>query len=258
MTKYGSKLQDKRVLVVGGTSGIGFCVAEAAAEFGAIVVIASSSQTKIDSAIKRIAESTPNARITGQACNLSKPETTEDEVKRLVAFTTKDGKLDHVVNTAGDAFDVGSLQEATGEKLFAGQQIRLVGSALLAKHVWPHMNKSNTSSITFTGGINMHKPGPGWALRAAAGSGINGLTLGLAVDMKPIRVNQVVPGAVVTELWSGLFGNDIEKFKAMYAEKMLTGELGRPEDVAEAYLYLMRDNFADGQTIFSEGGYLLM
>src|ERR1700744_1071718 len=103
--KYSNKLEAKRVLVIGGTSGIGFCVAEACVEFGAIVTVASSRQEKVDKAVERLCTSYPDARtrISGHTVDLASSDV-EEALKVLLEFTAKEGKLDHIVHTAGDSF----------------------------------------------------------------------------------------------------------------------------------------------------------
>lgn len=258
--KYANKLQNKHVLVIGGTSGIGFCVAEACLEFGAIVTVASSRQENIDKTLKRLATSYPEAkdRISGHPCNLAGPDV-ETNLKTLFEFATKDGKLDHVVNTAGDAFGLVGIADITPADIQKHGQVRFVGTLLMAKLAPEYMHQTKYSSITSTGGVNSSKPGAGWSAMAGWGSAKEGMARGLAVDLKPIRVNCVSPGAIETELWDAFgLGGQKEKIREMYKAKTLVGAVGTPEDMAEAYLYLMRDAFVTGITLISDGGYVLV
>ncbi|MCU1226385.1 MAG: short-chain dehydrogenase/reductase [Edaphobacter sp.] len=80
------------------------------------------------------------------------------------------------------------------------------------------------------------------------------LTRGLALDMAPIRVNAVCAGVVRTALWSGM---DEAARDAMYAQLAGTlplGRVGEADDIAEAYLYLMKSDFSTGQIIVVDGG----
>ena len=79
----------------------------------------------------------------------------------------------------------------------------------------------------------------------------------LALDLKPIRVNGVSPGVVDTELWK-MSAEEKEKLMKQMAEKMTTGRPGQPEDVAEAYLMLMKDGNVAGSMVRSDGGHMLM
>jgi len=258
--KYASKLQNKRVLVLGGTSGIGFCVAEASVESGAVVIVASSRQEKIDKAIERIKTAYPEKayNISGTPCDLASPDV-ESSIKKLLEFATNGGKdkLDHIVNTAGDSFSLIKIQEATVENIEKHGKVRFVGAVMLAKLAPQYMHSSPASSISLTGGVNATKPNPGWSVSAGWGAAKEGLARGLAVDLKPIRVNSVAPGAIRTEMFEAVHKGRAEEIIEYYKAKTLTGTIGTPEDMAEAYLYLMKDQFITGVTLGSDGGFLL-
>jgi NAD(P)-dependent dehydrogenase (short-subunit alcohol dehydrogenase family) len=79
---------------------------------------------------------------------------------------------------------------------------------------------------------------------ATLGMSLDGLVTGMVVDMKPIRANLVRPGAIPTELWTSLWpGDALDGALVAMRQKTTTGTLGTPEDMAEAYLYLMKDKF---------------
>ncbi|OJJ96937.1 hypothetical protein ASPACDRAFT_1874303 [Aspergillus aculeatus ATCC 16872] len=264
-----NKLAGTRVLVIGGTSGIGFAVARAALEHGANVFLASSQTKKVDEALTRLKTLYPepeyHARVAGGcACNLGDPATLETNVRNLLeqATTSTTGKtlLDHIVYTAGDALSLKPVTDPTltVAGIHAAGTVRVLGALMVAKHAQRYMRVSTRSSITFTSGVNGHRPAPGWALAAASGGAVEGMARGLAVDLAPVRVNTVSPGAVLTELLDN-FGDEKAKLAAVerYAEETLVREIGRPEDVAEAYVYLMKDRFVTGTVVHSEGGKLL-
>jgi NAD(P)-dependent dehydrogenase (short-subunit alcohol dehydrogenase family) len=106
-TKYTSKLLNRRVLVIGGSSGIGFCVAEASLEHGAIVTISSSNEDRINQAVEKLQRSYPSAKnkVFGVRVDLSNPDTLETELNKMLVSTKEKlgGQfLDHVVFTAGN------------------------------------------------------------------------------------------------------------------------------------------------------------
>ncbi|KAJ4156391.1 hypothetical protein NW754_008019 [Fusarium falciforme] len=121
--KYVSKLAGKRVLVIGGSSGVGFGVAEAALQNGASsVFISSSSQSKISSAIERLKSNNTSTKteVQGFPCNLASFDTLNSEVEKLFSEVSKTGKLDHVVFTAGDQIAVGKLEDFYSRRSQAG------------------------------------------------------------------------------------------------------------------------------------------
>ncbi|PYI26092.1 dehydrogenase with different specificitie [Aspergillus indologenus CBS 114.80] len=266
-----NKLAGTRVLVIGGTSGIGFAVARAALEHGASVFLASSQTKKVDDALNRLKAFYPDpeyhARMAGCACNLGDPATLETNVRHLLeqatsTSTTTTGKalLDHIVYTAGDALALKPVTDPTltVADIHAAGTVRVLGALMVAKHAQTYMHATSRSSITFTSGVNGHRPAPGWTLAATNGGAVEAMARGLAVDLAPIRVNTVSPGAVLTELFDN-FGDEAAKQAAVtrYADETLVREIGRPEDVAEAYLYFMKDRFVTGALVHSEGGKLL-
>lgn len=92
--------------------------------------------------------------------------------------------------------------------------------------------------------------GSGWA------ASLYGTVRGLALEMAPIRVNAVSPGATATELW-GPPGEARERLEATISARALLGKSGLPEEVGEAYIYLMKDTNNTGSVISSSGGSLL-
>jgi NAD(P)-dependent dehydrogenase (short-subunit alcohol dehydrogenase family) len=119
--RYSNKLQGSRVLIIGGSSGIGFCTAEACLEYGALVTIASSNSSKVEAAVSKLQSTYPSAKsnIHGQTVDLSKSDTLESELKTLFEQTVKGlggDKLDHVIFTAGDALATMKLADMTMER----------------------------------------------------------------------------------------------------------------------------------------------
>ena len=258
-TKYTSKLEDAHVLIFGGTSGIGFCVAEAAIEHGAHVCICGSKQAKLENAISRLQSSYPDAasKIVGHICDLSQPDSIEPNLDTVLNFATADSKIDHIVFTSGDALQIIPIAEATIESIMKVGNVRFMGPLMLAKLAPKYMSAGPESSITLTGGSMSNKPAKGWTLIAAWGSGAQGITRGLAVDLAPIRVNMVSPGAVHTELFDDIPKERLESVLQRYRDGTLVDRVGTPENLAEAYLYAMKDQFVTGKIMESDGGRLL-
>lgn len=191
-------------------------------------------------------------RIKGHILDVSNTETLAKQVSQ---FFEKIGTFNHLVYTAGDAFDFMTLADFTRPRAEQIFNVRYWALVECVRQAISHMPPSRTSSITFTSATVAQRPAPGWAM---VGSGVNGaldaLTRGLSMDVAPIRVNCVAPGMVDTELWWWL---EEEKRKVLfeeYSKKFLTRSVGLPEEVAEAYVYLIRCNYVTGQTITVDGG----
>ncbi|KAJ5584346.1 NAD(P)-binding protein [Penicillium hispanicum] len=262
--KYTAKLVNQRVLVLGGTSGIGYCVVEAALEHGCNVVISSSNKAKLDNTVARLREAYPTQydkqSITTHVCDLADAATLDANLEALFQAATNGGtvKLNHVVFTAGDALKLPPLSEVTPEVIHRNMNVRFVAPAVMAKYIAKYVELSPASSFTMTGGVAAHKPLPGWSMASAATSAIEGLARGLAVDLKPVRVNVVSPGAVHTELFSMFPKEGLESILQQFRDRSTTGTVAKPEDLAESYIYIMKDHFVTGVVIDSSGGALLI
>ncbi|KAI9671078.1 MAG: hypothetical protein M1831_005164 [Alyxoria varia] len=256
--KFVDKLLDRKVLVFGGTSGIGFAVAEGALEHGAQVYISSSNPDKLARSLDRLKAAYPNSanKVRGMTCDLADPERLETNLTQLFEYVGK--SVDHITFTAGNSIDFKPMAEWTPEYIISSRMVRNLAPYMLVKVASAYMAPGPNSSITFTSGTNSTKPAPGWAVLAGCGTDIEGMVRGLAVDLKPIRVNLISPGAVETELLLGMAGDNVEAMRENVAKGTLVGTIAKPEDVAEAYLYVMRDRFFTGTMLSSDGGRLLV
>lgn len=111
------------------------------------------------------------------------------------------------------------------------------------------------ASITITSGTMAFKPAAGWTAGCAWGNAGVGFVKGAAVELAPqIRVNAVAPGAIETPLLEGFLKRAGHAGREAFEKASLVKRLGQPEDMAEAYLYLMKDRFVTGQVLLSDGG----
>ncbi|KAM0433742.1 hypothetical protein ACHAQK_008964 [Fusarium lateritium] len=256
-----SKLNSRRVLIIGGSSGIGFGVAEALIANGAFVIISSSSETRMSDAVKKLEDKYPSSRgrVEAFVCDLSSPDTAESEVKRLFEQVAEGGKLDHVVYTAGDTMLIGNIEGFSLSQIHQAGMVRFFGPILVAQHLKSALKEGPASSFTLTTGLAPKRPPKDFAIISAYLAGLDGVVSGLARDLAPIRVNQVSLGAIDTELWDHIRqAGGFEQFRADFEDRTLTQSMGNVEDVAESYLYLMKDKNATGSTVRTDGGLLLI
>lgn len=259
--KYLNKLQDKRVLIFGGTSGMGHAVAEALLEHGAKIVISGSNTESLQRAVGRLQKTYPDVksdRIVTAACDLVQTDTLEARLRELLQeVASKDPqKIDHVVFTAGNQFDAAGGITGTDIPLVHDiMAVRVYAPILIAKVIatTDYINKSASTSFTFTSGTAHARPPKAWPIISMMSGALQGLATGLAVDLAPIRVNVVNPGLFKTELASKWVPEALEAARNV----TLTKRLGQPEDIAEAYLYFMKDVSADGIALTSDNGKLL-
>ncbi|KAF9876879.1 short chain dehydrogenase reductase family [Colletotrichum karsti] len=261
--KYLNKLRSSRVLIIGGSSGLGYAAAEASIEHGATVILVSSNATKLSAAADRLRSTyttlltTPD-QITTHTIDLSDLANLRSNLTALLDIATLNGehKINHVIYTADLAPPLPPLPQTKPDDIHAAFALRAHAPIILAgllKESERYVLHSPDTSLTLTNGSSSHRPMPGWAVADAAAGSMEGLVRGLACDLAPARVNLVSSGPVTTELFQQLPAETVELFRS----KCLTGRLGRPEDVVEAYLYLMKDGFVTGATIFTEGGRIL-
>jgi NAD(P)-dependent dehydrogenase (short-subunit alcohol dehydrogenase family) len=233
-------LRTKHVVVIGGTSGIGFAVAEAALGEHARVIVASSNPANVASAVKRLEGAS------GVALDVTNEAAVAEVFGQL-------GKFDHLVFTAGDwNLRRGPLADVDLEVAKSNFTVRFWGALTVIKHA--HKSISPGGSITLTDGMIAHRPSKGSAVSTAMAGAVEHLTRGLAVELAPIRVNAVCPGLIRTGVWDSIpEERRAEQFERMTKRQPLP-RIGEPEEAAQAYLYLMRGGYTTGQVLHVDGG----
>lgn len=239
-------LAGKKIVVVGGSSGIGLGVAAAALESGAEVVIVGRSSEKLQAAERRLDASAP---LTTFAADMS----SEMEVARLFEAV---GAFDHLVSTAGVLPSDDPINRVDIDVVRSFVDNKLIGAVMLAKHAARTMRSGG--SMTFTSGINKDRPPvPGGAVVSAIAGSFSYFARALALELAPTRVNVVSPGWVDTPMWDVL-GDAKAGFFADMAARLPSGRIATVADVAPAYLYLMGSDFITGETLRIDGGHNLI
>ena len=242
MTDASLLLDRKRVVVIGGGSGIGFAIAELAREVGAEVVIASSRAATVDTAVERLPGTT------GRVVNL------RDEAG-IADFFQQLGGFDHLAITAGDWG--GAMFAPTAEIDLAqareGLTVRFWGALAAAKHGCRTIARDG--SITLTSGMLAHRPIKGAPVATAVGGAVEHLTRALAIDLAPVRVNAVCPGLILTDhVRQAMPEAGLRSFVA----SLPVPRAGSPAEAAKAYAYLMLNGYATGQILPVDGGGLVV
>ncbi|WP_438709977.1 SDR family oxidoreductase [Aquimarina muelleri] len=199
---------------------------------GAIVIIVSSNQKRIDNALKKL----PN-QSKGYAIDI----TNENQVKKLFE---KIGSFDHLVFTAGESLVIKNVAYITLEAAQNFFNVRYWSSYTAVKYSIPFIK--TTGSITLTSGIASNRPNKGWALGASVCAAIEGFTRAMAIEL--------APGMVKTELWSNMAESDREMMYTTIAKSHPVQRVGYAEDVAKSFVYLLEQNYGTGQTLIVDGG----
>ena len=237
-------LTNKRVVIIGGTSGIGLATAHAAIDAGAEVILASSRKSSIDATLGEL-----SASATGYALDVL-------DTVAVQAFFDQIGEFDHLAYTAGESL---SLMPVKGMKIDQARsffQVRFFGAlnavSVAARHIRPG------GSITLTSGAARTRPGAGWSVASSLCGATTSLAGALAVELAPLRVNVVEPGVTRSPLWSGMSAEDQQAMYDQQSELLPAGRVGEVSDVAHAFLYSMTQSFMTGTSIPVNGGALLV
>lgn len=239
-------IKDHRILLIGGTSGIGKAVAQAAAEEGARVIVASRSKDAIDATLSALPDSAEGHQL---------DVADEDAV---LALFDRIGEFDHLVYTAGEHIfmrPVANVPPADARGCF---DTRFFGAFAAARHALPRLRPGG--SIVLTSGVIAVRPAPNTAIPAAVSGAVEALVRALAVEAAPIRVNAVRLGPVPTDLTGANRGEipEREKIFREVSAKLLTRRMGRAEEAAAAYLHLMKNTFTTGVILPTDGGFVLV
>lgn len=230
-------LKDKKVLIVGGSSGIGLGAAKMIAEQGANVTIVGRDRKRLDDALKNLPKGVVAKTL----------DATSDA--QVDAFFKAEPLWDHVVTSAG-AGGRGALPDIPMDRALAAMDGKFWAYYRIARAV----KLAPDGSLTFVSGLLSQKPAQGAALVSAVNAAVEGLTGGLALDFAPARVNTICPGAVDTPLWDQLAPDARKALYERVAKTLPARMMGQPEHIAHSILMVMTNPYITGTVMFIEGG----
>ncbi|WP_371364614.1 3-oxoacyl-[acyl-carrier-protein] reductase FabG [Sporomusa rhizae] len=236
-------LQNKKIILIGGSSGIGFETAKQVIDQGAKVIIASRSEEKLQSAKAKLGHDT-------EAYIL---DTSQEH--QVQTFFEKIGHFDHLVVSAAETSGGSFLQMDTAHarQLFEN---KFWGQYFAVKYGAPKI--SPQGSIVLFSGIVAYKSMVGSSALGAVNAAISSLGQTLALELAPIRVNIVSPGIIDTPSRSKMTEEARTSFYNTIANKLPVKRIGNAEDVAQGVLYLLQNSFITGTILHVEGGHMLI
>ena len=230
----------QRVVVVGGTSGIGLAVAAGQQARGREVVVTGRSRERLDAALAALGEGA-----SGRTADAG------DEAGMRELFAGL-GRVDHVVITATGASAAGPFRDLAVADLRTAVEGKLVAQTVAAQAALGAL--APEGSLTFVTAGSSGSSRPGTAGLAAVNAAVEAMVPVLAVELAPVRVNAVSPGIVATPWWDWMPAEDRRQVFDTYAKTAPAGRVGTPEDLAEAIGYLIESTFTTGVVLPVDGG----
>lgn len=231
-------LAGKKVVVIGGSSGIGLATAELAMKEGADVVIASRSAAKLDPVAERL-------RVTAVSADVTSDQSVAELFRRA-------GPVDHVVLTAAQ-LRTGPFKTVAMEDVRATMEAKFWGAWRVAREAEIRPG----GSLTLVTGFLSVRPRPNSAIISAANGALESLARALALELAPVRVNAVSPGVVDTPIRAAMPEAARVEMLARTAAALPVGRVGAAEDIAQQILSFMANGFATGSIVYLDGGALV-
>lgn len=237
----------QRVLVAGGSSGMGLALCRRLLDAGAEVAIAGRREARLADAADLLAA--------GQRVSTHPTDVTDEAA--VARLCRQAGRFDHLVCTVADIRGAYALlPELELPALERAIRSKLIAPLLLAKHAAPLLQAGG--SMAFTSGIAAYRPRPKGVAVAAVNAAIEGAVRALAIELAPVRVNAVSPGWVRTPIWSDVAGDGAADLLDGMARTLPVGRVGTPDDIAQAFVFLMCNGYTTGSVLHVEGGHRLV
>ncbi len=249
-------LQDKIIIVTGGSKGIGHAITNLLAEEKAIPFIVSRDEKTIQETIEKIEKK--GGRCSYALAELTDPQQGKEAVEKAIS---EFGTVHGLVNNAGVNDGVG-LENGDTEQFVNSLNKNLVHYYVMAQACLPYLKENNGSIVNIGSKVSLTGQG-GTSAYAAACGGRNALTREWAVELLPhsIRVNAVIVAESYTPLyekWINTFPNPKEKLNQIESKIPLEKRMTTPEEIANTVAFLLseKSSHTTGQLLYVDGGYV--
>ena len=232
-----SSLSGKTIIVIGGSSGIGAAIAQAALARGAHVIVAG----------RRLAPGSDSGL-------RSEPVDVTDSASLKQLFETV-GRFDHLVYTSGPSVRAKPLIETDLDEARDNFDVKLWGALRAIQHALPFLHEQG--SITLTSGQLGRKLAAGQFIKTGINAATEALGKQLAKELAPRRVNVISPGVIDTPAYAGLGQEQRLAMFAKAGQGLPVGRVGQAEEVAAGYVLAMENGFMTGAVVDIDGGGLL-
>ncbi|MBH3366831.1 SDR family oxidoreductase [Pseudomonas carnis] len=232
-----SSLSGKTIIVIGGSSGIGAAVAQAALARGAHVIVAG----------RRLAPGSDSGL-------RNEPVDVTDSASLKQLFETV-GRFDHLVYTSGPSVLAKPLIETDLDEARDNFDVKLWGALRAIQHALPFLHEQG--SITLTSGQLGRKLAAGQFIKTGINAATEALGKQLAKELAPRRVNVISPGVIDTPAYAGLGQEQRLAMFAKAGQGLPVGRVGQAEEVAAGYVLAMENGFMTGAVVDIDGGGLL-
>jgi len=250
------RLTGKTALITGAGSGLGQATAQLFAQEGAHVIVADISQRRAEAVAAEI-NKTNASQVMGLQADVTQSQAVSALVERAKSAY---GPINILVNNAGIA-QIKDLLDITPEDWQRMVDVHMKGTFLCTRAVIGDMIAAQWGRVINTASVAGMTGGPQNAHYAAAKAAIIGFTRSLALEYarSGITVNAVAPGLIETPMVKQGTGPAAEKVVDFFIRRIPMRQMGKPEDIAAAHLYLASDDaaYVTGQVLSPNGGYLV-
>jgi NAD(P)-dependent dehydrogenase (short-subunit alcohol dehydrogenase family) len=223
-----------RVVIMGGTAGIGLATAEKLTAAGAEVIVTGRDADKLQAVGTRAARA---EQLDGT------------DAERVAEFFAGIGEIDHLVL----AFSPGAVSVQPFRDV-SPADVRTAFEGKLFGYITAIQQAKVTGSITLVSATSARGAMPTTAVLAAVNGAIERMVSPLAVELAPVRVNAVSPGVIDTPWWSFLPEQQRGEQFAAFGAQLPVGRVGRAEEVADAIVYLINAGFVTSSVLSVDGG----